>query len=327
MNTGSLHPTPLPAGWYRDPDPFQAERRGLFARGWMPLAPVAVLAGASAYVCTNLAGWPLFAWRDAAGELRAFHNVCRHQKMPMLQAGGGALMELRCPFHGWTYRQDGSLRHAPPPETPDVADLSSIRLDPLTIVPWQGLLFVTLADATLPPPARAFAGFGGSMPDLSDGYDLAGSDSVDLLCNWKTYLDFAAALDTPAGGPMGAVSAAETDSNIAVVTGIGGGTWLWAWPTLGVHVTESVVAVSLLVARTMIRSRLERHVFVRAGGDGAAALAAWKTVGLRQKQLAEAAHKALATAPQADASMAAPTPSPAACGLHDKVRAILAPDG
>ena len=323
MNAETLYPTPLPAGWYRDPDPFQAERHGMFAHSWMPLAPAAALRAGGTYVCSNLAGWPLFAWRDAAGTLRAFHNICRHQKMPMLQAGGGTLEELRCPFHGWTYGQDGCLKHASPPVVPDVEDLSSIRLNAMTIAPWKGLLFIAI-DGENPPAAldQAFAGIGDRMPDLDDDWDYAGTDSIDLICNWKTYLDFGGALETPAGEPAAVVEGQTPGDGLVVIDGIGGGTWLWAWPMLGVHITDDTVVVSQLVARTMIRSRLERHVFVRAGADGAAKLAAWTAV-VRAKQTAEIAHKALAAAADPSACAAPPTPSPAKFGLHNLVRTTL----
>lgn len=324
MNGETMHPTPLPAGWYRDPDPFQAERRGLFAPNWMMLAPIASLAGDGAYVCSNIGGWPLFAWRETGGDLRVFHNVCRHQKMPMLQAGAGSLEELRCPFHGWVYRQDGSLKHAPPPEEPDVDDLSTIVLNGMVRSEWRGLIMVGV-DADNPPRdlGASLAPLDGLMPDLSAGWEQAGTDSVDLICNWKTWLDFGDALATPNGGAGSAVAGESPAPGIAVVDGIGGGTWLWAWPTLGVHVADDVVAVSQLVPRTMIRSRLDRHVFVRAGADGAVALDAWKAVGAAQKAASESAHKALADSKDADASTAPPTPSPAPFGLHDTVRGLL----
>jgi choline monooxygenase len=328
MNTESLYLTPLPAGWYRDPDPFQAERHGLFAHSWMPLAPAATLRAEGAYVCSNLAGWPLFAWRDAAGTLRAFHNTCRHQKMPMLQAGRGVLEELRCPFHGWIYGQDGCLKHASPPVVPDVDDLSSIQLNSITISPWKGLLFIAVDDENSPGTLdQAFAEISDHMPDLDVDWNYAGTDSIDLMCNWKTYLDFGSALDTPADESAAALKAAAAAAkmhgdSLVVIDDIGGGTWLWVWPMLGIHITEKTVVVSQLIARTMIRSRLERHVFVRPSSDGAAALTAWSKVGVRAKQAADHAQKALAAANDSSACTAEPTPSPAPYGLHTMVRAI-----
>jgi nitrite reductase/ring-hydroxylating ferredoxin subunit len=291
----------------------------------MPLAPTAALRANDAYVCSNLAGWPLFAWRDAHGTLRAFHNICRHQSMPMLKAGCGALEKLRCPYHGWTYAQDGRLTHAAPSVSPDVDELSSIQLESVSIASWRGLLFVTTAPQDeLAGPGELFGALDARMPDLDEGWEFAGTDQVDLRCNWKTWLDYGGALQSPAGSPPIDAGGESSDGDVAVIDGDDGqSTWLWAWPLLGVHVTHDVVAVSQLVARTMIRSSLERHVFVRAGGDAAAAMASWQAVGEQSKRSAEVAHERLAASIDSNVCAASPTSSPARFGLHAQVRAAL----
>ena len=326
MNAESDFPTPLPVAWYRGPDPFQTERHTLFTRAWMPLAPTALLRANDAHVCTNLAGWPLFAWRDAGGVLRAFHNICRHQSMPMLKAGCGELKKLRCPYHGWTYAQDGRLTHAAPSVRPDVDELSSIRLESIDIAAWRGLHFVSVAQRNEVAGAeQMFGALDAYMPDLETDWDYAGSDQIDLRCNWKTYLDYGGALFSPMGDSQFDTDDEQPDSGVAVLNNSDGrGLWLWAWPLLGVYVADDVVAVSQLVARTMIRSSLERHVFVRPGMDADASLAAWRDVGERSKACAEAAQTALAATDDTHACSAQPTSSPARLGLHEWVRAVLA---
>ncbi|MFT5444964.1 MAG: nitrite reductase/ring-hydroxylating ferredoxin subunit [Gammaproteobacteria bacterium] len=289
----------------------------------MPLAPTAVLRANDAHVCTNLAGWPLFAWRDENGTLRAFHNICRHQSMPILKAGCGELKKLRCPYHGWTYAQDGRLTHAAPSVRPDVDDLSSIQLKSIGIAAWRGLHFVTVAQQNeVAPPGQVFGVLDAHMPDLDAGWDHAGTDQIDLRCNWKTYLDYGNALQSPTGGPQIDVHGEQSDSGVVVINDCDG-LWLWAWPLLGVHVTEDVVAVSQLVARTMMRSSLERHVFVRAGVDADTSLAFWRRVGERSKETAEAAQVALAASSEPNACTAPTTPSPARFSLYDHVRTVL----
>ncbi|MDT5190081.1 MAG: hypothetical protein QOI28_2332, partial [Mycobacterium sp.] len=57
-------------------------------------------------------GVPLFAVRDTDRRARVFRNACRHRGMALVD-GQGCSHALVCPYHGWTYRLDGSLAHVP----------------------------------------------------------------------------------------------------------------------------------------------------------------------------------------------------------------------
>ena len=104
--------THIPVGRYFSPAIWQAEIDGLFrslpliAAHSSEIAPGQVLAG-DGY------GVPLLLARDAEGTLRAFLNVCRHRGMRLVDAGGAAQARasIVCPYHGWTYKLDGGLRH------------------------------------------------------------------------------------------------------------------------------------------------------------------------------------------------------------------------
>ena len=52
--------------------------------------------------------------RDTQGEVHAFFNVCRHRGHELLAVGEAQEAgEFSCPYHGWAYRSDGSLKSAP----------------------------------------------------------------------------------------------------------------------------------------------------------------------------------------------------------------------
>ena len=58
-------------------------------------------------------GVPMLLTRDADGRFRAFLNVCRHRGMRLVDASTQAAPKasIVCPYHGWTYRLEGALRH------------------------------------------------------------------------------------------------------------------------------------------------------------------------------------------------------------------------
>ena len=47
--------------------------------------------------------------RDQDGEIRAFHNVCRHRGSRICKTEQGNAHRFVCPYHRWTYELDGAL--------------------------------------------------------------------------------------------------------------------------------------------------------------------------------------------------------------------------
>ena len=78
----SLKPSPvlgLPADWYHRADVFERERQAIFAREWQFLGPASAIAAPGDYIASEIVGWRIFVIRDRDGELRGFHNLCRHR--------------------------------------------------------------------------------------------------------------------------------------------------------------------------------------------------------------------------------------------------------
>ena len=48
--------------------------------------------------------------RGDDGEVRAFHNVCRHRGTQLCRAESGHVRAVVCPYHSWTYARNGDLR-------------------------------------------------------------------------------------------------------------------------------------------------------------------------------------------------------------------------
>ncbi|NKB98906.1 MAG: Rieske 2Fe-2S domain-containing protein [Pseudomonadales bacterium] len=50
------------------------------------------------------------------GQIRGFYNVCQHRGNRLCQAESGILDTFTCPFHGWQWNNDGSLKSVAAPE-------------------------------------------------------------------------------------------------------------------------------------------------------------------------------------------------------------------
>ena len=67
--------------------------------------------------------------RDDAGDVRAFHNVCRHRGTLLCRADAGHVRAIVCPYHSWTYSRQGELVNCHGMH--DGVDKSKLGLQPL----------------------------------------------------------------------------------------------------------------------------------------------------------------------------------------------------
>lgn len=136
----------------------------------------------------DVAGASLIVVRSAPEEIRAFHNSCLHRGT-QLRSGPGHVGELRCPFHGFTWRLDGTFAGMPCDWDFPQVDPSRFRLPEARVGRWGGFVFVCM-DADTEPledyleilPAH-FA----TWP--LDERRLAAHVVRALPCNWKVALE------------------------------------------------------------------------------------------------------------------------------------------
>ncbi len=103
---------------YCQGDAFQAEKGSVFSAAWLPVCAGGQVARPGDYLSVSVGGWGVVAARGQDGAVRVLRNACRHQNMPVVNAGAGNCANFRCRFHGWTYGLDGSFLSAPPPMAP-----------------------------------------------------------------------------------------------------------------------------------------------------------------------------------------------------------------
>lgn len=100
-----------PVSHYLSQERFEAECV-LIRRYPTPFCPSAALPEQGSYLARMAAGNPIVVTRDSDGAVRAFINACRHRGMQVAE-GSGCAKALSCPYHGWTYGLDGSLKGIP----------------------------------------------------------------------------------------------------------------------------------------------------------------------------------------------------------------------
>ena len=53
-----------------------------------------------------------FVIKCEKNEIRAFHNLCMHRGSRVIGDKKGYVKTIVCPFHGWSYNFDGSVRES-----------------------------------------------------------------------------------------------------------------------------------------------------------------------------------------------------------------------
>lgn len=188
MGTG-----PIPVERLLDPAYFELEREKIFKRAWLHVGRVEQIPEEGDWFVQEIAvaRTSLIIVRGEDGDIRAFHNVCRHRgsKLAMQSKGSGAGM-FACRFHGWTYNSEGTLVHVPQEEHYYEPLCGKKNLIPVACDIWEGFIFVNLQ----PEPAETLREFLGPAWDRFEGYPFDALTKEwnyrgDIKANWKVVMD------------------------------------------------------------------------------------------------------------------------------------------
>lgn len=283
-----------PADFYLSPEIHELESRTVFSSSWQALARAGQLERPGSFVTGEVAGEPVLAVRDGDGRLRAFFNVCRHHAAPVVaEACGAAAGALRCPYHGWSYGLDGSLKGTPEFEGVRGFERAANGLLPIALAEWQGLVFVRLA-----PEGPSLAEFLGGLaervaPLAIERLAFFERRSYELECNWKVYVDnyldggyhvphlhkglnsvLRYADYTIENGERfclqsSPVKSEGAQSGVAEVRGGSRAHYFWLFPNFMINVYEGVMDTNLVVPLGPSRTRVVFDFFFADTGEQA----------------------------------------------------------
>ncbi len=184
----------VPATNYYDPDRWRLEVDRIFKRLPLMLAFSAELATPGDYKALEVAGVPVLLSRGADGAVRAFVNMCSHRGAIVVEEGLGNARRFSCPYHAWTYDQQGALVGILSREDFGPLDTSCLGLTPLPVAERAGLVFGVLTPGA-PMDIDAFlCGYDSLLAEFRfDEWHLVARRKVEGP-NWKVaydgYLDF-----------------------------------------------------------------------------------------------------------------------------------------
>ncbi len=133
----------LPAWTYNNAELTQLEMEQVFLLNWIWVGHISDIPNSGDYKCLDIANERAVVLRDKNNRVRAFHNMCSHRasRVAVGEKGhcGNALI---CPFHGWSYNLDGSIKNIPKSNAFSDIDKDRLGLKSLDCEVWHGLIFV-----------------------------------------------------------------------------------------------------------------------------------------------------------------------------------------
>lgn len=182
----------LPGSFFGE-DFYKLEQQTLFPKSWCAVAVASVIPNPGDVLPVDLAGWQIVLIRGKDGEIRAFHNVCRHRGLKLVTEPCNAA-RLRCPWHSWAYGLDGALLATPELGGAGISkvdgfDKDALGLKEVRVGRWLDLVFVNI-DGTAQPFEDYVAPIDALLADynLSDlRYSVPIGGSYDG--NWKIAME------------------------------------------------------------------------------------------------------------------------------------------
>ncbi|MBH1998780.1 MAG: Rieske 2Fe-2S domain-containing protein [Sphingomonadaceae bacterium] len=179
----------VPSTAYTDTGWFDREMSEIFLKLPLLAALTAEMPNPGDYKAMDLMGKPILITRRNDGSVTAMYNVCSHRGMILKPEGHGNAKRFSCPYHAWTFANDGKLIGVAEPQKFGAICKEDHNLTTLPCAEAGGIIWVSLD-----PNADMDIGkhLGGMLDDLNayelDKWHFCGSRRI-YGANWKIAYD------------------------------------------------------------------------------------------------------------------------------------------
>lgn len=180
------------------PRSHELEAEAIFRRAWLHVGRVEQVPRPGSFFTKEIAvaKTSVVVVRGQDGQVRAFHNICRHRGNKLVWSDrprddiAGVARQLVCKYHGWRYGLDGACTFVQQEEEFFDLDKGELGLVPVHCEIWAGFIFVHLA----PEPPQTLREFLGPMVSAIEDFpfdrltERYGFRST-VAANWKLMMD------------------------------------------------------------------------------------------------------------------------------------------
>ena len=142
------------------PQHYELECKAIFERSWLNVGRVEQLPKKGSYFTKEIAAarTSVILVRAGDGQVRAFHNICRHRGNKLLwddhpqEEVGGVCRQFVCKYHAWRYSLEGDLTFVQQESEFFDLDKSDSVWRRCRCEVWEGFIFVNLDREPTPRP-------------------------------------------------------------------------------------------------------------------------------------------------------------------------------
>lgn len=173
----------LPRELYIDPEVYRQDLQQIWHKDWVFAGHTFEIEKPGQYFTLQIGDYPVAVVRGKDGQVRAFHNACRHRGAKVCEHAQGKVAKMVCPYHKWTYELDGGLLYAG--NMGSRFDKSQFGLKNVHCEVVQTYIYVCVAER-----APEFEGFRSSLspfiaPHFLDNCKVAFESNLIENGNWK----------------------------------------------------------------------------------------------------------------------------------------------
>ncbi len=183
----------LPGWCYFSDELFDLESEELFRKHWQFVCHENEILEPGSYATINIVNERGLVVRGHDCKIRAFHNLCRHRGSRVVADQKGRCSKaIVCPYHGWSYNFDGSLRGVPNRDTFSGVNFHNLGLIPLEMEIWNGFVFVKFKKSDQPSLSCVLEKFNTEIApfNIDKMIPVEGSEWSEILdANWKSVRD------------------------------------------------------------------------------------------------------------------------------------------
>lgn len=158
--------------YYLSQEIFDCEQRKIFRRVWLFAGLKTLLKDHNCFITRKIAGVPLVI-QNFHGQIRAFENVCLHRSA-LIQTAALGCRPLVCPYHAWSYDEQGRVKNIPDCDAIyhlDNSEKANLKLREFSLRAIGNLLFVNLDPDPMPIEEQFSADFIALLESSSNAYD------------------------------------------------------------------------------------------------------------------------------------------------------------
>jgi phenylpropionate dioxygenase-like ring-hydroxylating dioxygenase large terminal subunit len=185
-----VQPARVDGAVYTSEQVYDLEMQRIFREGWAFVAHESEVPERGDYITRSLGGEPIVIVRGKDDVVRVLANRCSHRGNRLCNAEKGNSSSFRCPYHGWTFANDGHLVAVPMRTGYDDEFLANKQNMGLAALPrqdaYRGFIFASFC----PTGITLLEHLGRATTAIDRLLALSPSGTIQLSAGWMKHRQF-----------------------------------------------------------------------------------------------------------------------------------------